>query len=91
MPDYLLYKLTWDAEKQKFQKRPCRIDGTDLSSGESPPRVSHAVAAAAVRPGYALGMWIDPPMFFIDVDNCVTDGVLSPDASRLLQPKRCRC
>ena len=86
MPDYLLYKLTWDSERSKYAKRPCRIDGTDLSSGESPPRVSHAVASAAVRPGYALGMWIDPPMFFIDVDNCVIDGVLSADASRLLQP-----
>lgn len=86
MPDYLLYKLTWDEEKQKYQKNPCRIDGSSLAKQEPPPRVSHAVAAAAVRPGYALGMWIDPPMFFIDVDNCVTDGVLSPDASRLLQP-----
>lgn len=86
MPDYLLYKLTWDEAKQKYAKRPCRIDGVDLAAGESPPRVSYEVAAAAVRPGYALGMWIDPPMFFIDLDECVVDGQLSPDAARLAAP-----
>lgn len=86
MPDYLLYKLTWDESKQKYQKKPCNIDGSPLLEHQAPPRVSYDVAAAAVRPGYALGMWIDPPMFFIDVDNCVENGQLSPDASRLLQP-----
>jgi len=86
VPDYLLYKLTWNPAKQKYDKRPCRIDGADLASGESPPRVSQAVAAAAVRPGYALGMWIDPPMFFIDLDECVEDGKLTPDAARLAAP-----
>lgn len=86
VPDYLLYKLTWNQTKQKYDKRPCRIDGTDLAGGESPPRVSQAVAAAAVRPGHALGMWIDPPMFFIDLDECVEDGKLTPDAARLAAP-----
>lgn len=86
MPDFLLYKLTWNAAKQKFDKRPCRIDGSALNEGESPPRVDRATAAAGVRPGYALGMWIDPPMFFIDLDECVVDGKLNAVASALAAP-----
>lgn len=88
MPDYLLYKLTWNPERNKYDKKPCRIDGSPLSANEAPPRVSQAVAAAAVRPGYAMGMWIDPPMFFLDLDECVdpTTGQLSPDAGRIAAP-----
>ena len=88
MPDFLLYKLTWNPERNKYDKKPCRIDGRPLSTNEAPPRVSQAVAAAAARPGYAMGMWIDPPMFFLDLDECVdpTTGQLSPDAGRIAAP-----
>lgn len=97
VPNYMLYRLSWNAEKQKYNKRPCRVDGSSLTEGEQPPMSTRAVADAALsrlpapsheHDGYALGFWFtaDLNLFFLDLDGCVTDGQLTGDAARIVTP-----
>lgn len=85
--NYMLYRLTWDADANKYRKKPCRLDGTSLSKDEPIPTASRA--AITVPDGCALGYWLRPEsnLFFIDLDECVQpDGQLSADAARLAAP-----
>jgi hypothetical protein len=45
-------------------------------------------SAITVPAGCALGLWLTPDLglFFIDLDECVTDGQLAPDAARIAAP-----
>lgn len=85
--NYMLYRLTWDAEKQKFKKRPCRLDGSSLSEGEPIPTAARD--AITVPPGCALGYWLtaDAKLFFIDLDECVQpDGSLDATSASIAAP-----
>lgn len=86
VPNYMLYRLTWNAEHNKYNKKPCRLDGSSLSEGESIPMAHRS--AITVPAGCALGLWLTPDLglFFIDLDECVTDGQLAPDAARIAAP-----
>ena len=86
VPNYMLYRLTWNAERNKFDKRPCRLDGSSLAEREPIPLAPrHAIT---VPDGCALGLWLTAELnlFFIDLDECVTDGQLAPDAARIAAP-----
>ena len=91
---YFLYRLTWNSERNKYDKQPASLDGqhwpvsapanlTDRATAE------HALAALPVGM-YALGMWIaqGSGVFFIDFDDCVDPVThqLSPDAARIAHP-----
>lgn len=91
LPDdsnYMLYRLTWNPERNKFDKKPCRLDGSSLAAGESIPTAARA--AIAVPDGCALGYWLTDSarLFFIDLDECVdpATGQLTPDAAQLAAP-----
>ena len=97
VPNYILYRLAWDAEKQKYRKKPCRLDGNNLTEGETPPMTTRAAAVAALASlpapsqhshGYALGFWftVDLNLFFLDLDSCVSEGQLTADAARIAVP-----
>lgn len=84
--NYMLYRLTWDEENQKYKKKPCRLDGTSLQKDEAVPTAArHAIT---VPDGCALGYWLteEAGLFFIDLDECVVGGNLSPDAAMLAAP-----
>ena len=86
--NYMLYRLTWDEAANKYRKKPCRLDGSPLSAGESIPTASRA--AITVPDGCALGYWLRPEskLFFIDLDACVdpVTGALTPDAASIASP-----
>lgn len=91
-PHYMLYRLQWDAEKNKFRKKPCRLDGSSLAENEPIPMSTRAVVeafVAAQQPNtYAMGYWLtaEAGYFFIDLDECVSDGRLSDAASVIAAP-----
>lgn len=86
--NYMLYRLTWNAERNKFNKKPCNLDGSSLHEGQPIPTAARD--AITVPEGCALGYWLRPEsgLFFIDLDECVdqTTGALSPDAARIAAP-----
>ena len=84
--NYMLYRLTWNAERNKFDKKPCNLDGSSLHEGQPIPTAARD--AITVPDGCALGYWLTEAagLFFIDLDECVTDGQLSPDAARIAAP-----
>lgn len=86
VPNFMLYRLTWDASRNKYAKRPCRLDGSTLAEGETPPLARRS--QITVPPGCALGFKLTANlgMFFIDLDECVSDGVLRADAAALAAP-----
>lgn len=89
LPDdnnYMLYRLTWNPDRNKYDKKPCNLDGSPLREGQPIPT---AARGNIVPPdGCAIGYWLTPDarLFFIDLDECVTNGVLSDDASRIAAP-----
>lgn len=91
LPDdtnYMLYRLTWNAERNKFDKKPCNLDGSSLHEGQPIPTASRC--AIVVPDGCALGYWLreGSGLFFLDLDECVdpATGALSPDAARIAAP-----
>lgn len=91
LPDdsnYILYRLTWNPERGKYDKRPCDLNGMSLQRGQPVPRARRD--QITVVPGTVLGYWLTPDarMFFIDLDECVdpATGELAPDAARLVAP-----
>lgn len=94
VPNFMLYRLTWNQEKGRYKKLPCRLDGSSLGRGETPPMTTRAAAEqalAALPTGqYTLGFWItaEHKLFFIDLDECVdpNTGVMTPDASSIAAP-----
>ena len=86
--NYMLYRLTWNAERNKFNKKPCNLDGSPLHEGQPIPTASRG--AIVVPDGCALGYWLreGSGLFFLDLDECVdpATGALSPDAARIAAP-----
>ena len=86
--NYMLYRLTWNAERNKFNKKPCNLDGSPLHEGQPIPTASRG--AITVPDGCALGYWLreGSGLFFLDLDECVdpATGALSPDAARIAAP-----
>lgn len=85
--NYMLYRLHWNPERNKFDKKPCRLDGASLREGEPIPTAARD--QITVPEGCALGYWLTESagLFFIDLDECVQpDGSLSPDAARIAAP-----
>lgn len=89
---FFLYRLTWNTERNKYDKQPCSLDGQRWPVSPRDNLVSLDVAQRALSAlpvgEYALGMWIAPGsgLFFLDLDDCVTDGRLSDEAARIAHP-----
>lgn len=91
LPDdanYILYRLTWNPELNKYDKRPCNLDGSSLQQGQPVPRARRD--QITIHDGCALGYWItaESRLFFIDLDECVdpATGNLTADAARVAAP-----
>lgn len=78
--NYMLYRLTWNPDRNKFDKKPCNLDGSSLQQGQSIPTAARAVIA--VPDGCALGYWLTDSarLFFIDLDACVDPATGQLDA-----------
>jgi P4 family phage/plasmid primase-like protien len=97
IPQWFVWRLTWDQEEQKFQKMPCYPDGSKYRMNAQDPQnwQTFDVARAslnrlrAANDGYAytLGFWLtaDTGYWFFDIDKCLENGNLSPLASSFMQ------
>ena len=100
IPQWFLWRLTWDEVKKKYDKKPCALDGSQYNIDHSLPSNwhSHAVASSALlglqalhQPGaaqtYALGFYLTAEcgLWFFDLDNAVVDGAVVPLAAELVQ------
>lgn len=95
IPQWFVWRLTWDAEENKFQKVPCYPDGRVFRMDASDPSnwmtFSQArITLAALRQrgdgfAYTLGFWLsaDTGYWFLDIDKCMPNGQLSPLAQTL--------
>jgi hypothetical protein len=100
--NFCLYRLTWDAEKQKFQKKPTALDGSPLLKEAGIPTASREVCEAAVQrlgpafydhqwhDGYAVGRWFNvaDQAAFIDLDDAIdtATNTLRPEAYHMVAP-----
>lgn len=85
---FMLYKLVPNGVKTL--KYPCSLDGKVVDAHDSQHWVSAEVACVAATSrgagwGVAFVLTDDDPYFFIDIDNCLRDGVWSPIAQELCQ------
>lgn len=95
IPQWFVWRLTWDEEENKFQKVPCYPDGRMHRMPANDPANwmtcsdARAVLASlrARNDGhtYTLGFWLsaDTGYWFLDIDKCMTNGQLSPLAQTL--------
>jgi P4 family phage/plasmid primase-like protien len=95
IPQWFVWRLTWDAEENKFQKMPCYPDGSKYRMNAQDPSNWQTFAAArttlqhlrTLNDGFAytLGFWltVDTGYWFFDIDKCVTNGQLTPLAQQL--------
>lgn len=87
IPQFFIYKLTWDAAKSKYQKKPCYKDGTPLLKDEGGNEATWtdyqtataSLAALRARDGHnawTLGWWVtkDAGYWFLDADSVVKEG-----------------
>lgn len=93
MMRWFIYRLDWNAERGKFDKYPCPMDGRQVRTDKL--QVASADRAAVERcldvlpaASYALGMVPDAGerVFMLDMDHCVEDGQLDTVASRVVHP-----
>ncbi len=97
LPQFILYRLDWDAERKKYKKQPCSWDGQRYPVSAPGNMGSYDAACAALDAlrirypvgrveGYALGFWltIDSGLFLLDLDECVVNGALSADATAVI-------
>lgn len=51
IPQWFLWRMEWDAEQQKYQKKPCALDGSKYHIDHSLPQnwVTYQVAAATLQ------------------------------------------
>ena len=86
--NYMLYRLHWNPERNKFDKKPCRLDGASLSQGEPIPTAARD--SITVPDGCALGYWLraESGLFFLDLDECVdpATGNLDAASARIAAP-----
>lgn len=95
IPQWFVWRLTWDAEENKFQKVPCYPDGRvfrmDASDSSNWMTFSQArITLTSLRQrgdgfAYTLGFWLsaDTGYWFLDIDKCMPNGQLSPLAQTL--------
>ena len=93
---WFLYRLDWDAQKSKYTKAPCSMDGQHWPVGIPSVAVSDRALVERHLDGlpqqgvacYALGMVPDAGerIFFLDLDKCVTDGQLDAPSGSIVQP-----
>ncbi|GEM_PF-729646 len=98
IPQFFLWRLTWNEAEGKYNKMPCSPGGTPLQgegNGASAPHnwmtYTAAVNAQAALPTteqtkYALGFWLtaDTGYWFFDIDKAVIASGLHPFASDLV-------
>lgn len=86
--NYMLYRLTWNHERNKYDKKPCGLSGEPLMEGQPIPTAART--GIMVAPGTALGYWLrdGAGLFFIDLDDCFdpATGTFTPEAARLAAP-----
>jgi len=92
---FFVWRLDWNPKKNKFNKTPCYLDGSPYIMDASLP--SNWLSFAAAMEGlarmrslsdgyqYALGFYLTANCgyWFLDVDNCVVNGELTPRAEEL--------
>lgn len=95
IPQWFVWRLTWNQEDNKFDKVPCYPDGSRFRMDASDPANHMPFAAArdtlaALRARsdgftYTLGFWLTASTgyWFLDIDKCLTNGQLSPLAQTL--------
>lgn len=86
--NYMLYRLQWNPERNKYDKKPCRLDGASLSKDEPIPTAARD--SITVPDGCALGYWLraESGLFFLDLDECVdpATGNLDATSARIAAP-----
>lgn len=86
--NYMLYRLHWNPERNKFDKKPCRLDGASLSKDEPIPTAARD--SITVPDGCTLGYWLraESGLFFLDLDECVdpATGNLDATSARIAAP-----
>ena len=97
--NWFLWRLVWDATEQKYDKKPCDLQG-NVSKNVHPSKPEHrhsyadAIAALALLhkgapprspTTYTLGFWMTEGCgyWFFDLDNAVQNGTLVPKAQEL--------
>lgn len=99
IPQFFIYRLTWDAAKNKYQKKPCYKDGSPLlkdEGGNESTWTDYATAVASLaalraRDGHnawTLGFWFtkDCGYWFLDADGVVgAGGELTQEANYFFQ------
>lgn len=82
--EHIIYELTWNDEKKKYDKKPLALGGKILKG----PRADMLARLATLGDGYCLGLWLraEDHLWFLDLDECVTDGVMSPAAAAIAAP-----
>jgi hypothetical protein len=90
---FMIYHFTeWDENKAKWIKKPVGLQGEQLHLGGGIPTATDraAVAATVARLGdrYRVGLWLQPGMFLLDLDEDAVDatGQLTPLAASMAGP-----
>lgn len=97
IPHFFLYRLTWNAAKNKYEKSPCHVDGRPLGKDEGgPPAMwaDHATAVANLAQlrardghnGWTLGWTVtkDCGYWFLDADNVLNEAGEVSEVGRYL-------
>jgi len=87
---FILVKLVWDAEKKKWNKLPCNWHTGEVANAHDTSIHADWQTALATAelfgPGYGVGfVFIEGGgWWFVDIDNCIVDGVWSPLALQIV-------
>ncbi len=94
IPQWFVWRLTWDQEENKFQKVPCypdgskyRMDASDSTNWQTFSNARNILQSLRARNdgfAYTLGFWLsaETGYWFFDIDKCVSNGQLSPLAQQ---------
>jgi hypothetical protein len=88
-PRFIVYKLVWLPDENKWDKRPCSPRG-EVSNAHNPnihcDWETSVSAAAALGEGYGVGFVFTEAdgFWFLDIDKCFVDGQWSAVAQQLL-------
>ena len=95
VPQFFVWRLTWNTAEGKFDKVPCYPDGSQYAMDAKEPRnwMSYDAAREALQRlrnaggQYTLGFYLTESLgvWFLDIDKCVKDGQPSPLATALVQ------
>lgn len=100
IPQWFVWRLTWDQEENKFQKMPCYPDGSKYRMNAQDPlnwqtfdnarTILQQLRANNDGFVYTLGFWLtaDTGYWFFDLDKCLHNGQLtklSQDLTALFQ------